>query len=362
MLDPPETRRPGVTRTPKLREPCGVPAIPHPTGPIYPEMSPAVGILEAMGHIVHFPPAASPDPSPGHPVRHVPSVAGAVEAYFANRDLAAETRRTYRKALYPLVEALDDDNRPVTDLDPDLVAAVFTARWDGCAPATWNTRRVAVQAFATWCDERWPLAADPLAAVPPRRRQADNTRAIPLEDLEELWRRRTVPLREKTLWRMLYETAARASEVLALDVEDLDRARRRARIRSKGGSTDMVVWAAPTARLLGRYVAGRDAGPLFLTRWRTRTAPARCDLCQPTGQAWLSYWTAAAEFRKHSGGVDPPPAATRVPHASGRGGGLGGDAAGEEPASGPERLVGVHEAWGGGSCPAHSGAVDGLTC
>jgi hypothetical protein len=30
--------------------------------------------------------------------------------------------------------------------------------------------------------------------------------------------RRDVPLREKTLWRMLYETAARASEVLALDV------------------------------------------------------------------------------------------------------------------------------------------------
>ena len=38
---------------------------------------------------------------------------------------------------------------------------------------------------------------------------------------------------------MLYEPAARKSEVLALDVEDLDRPRRRARIRSKGGSTDM---------------------------------------------------------------------------------------------------------------------------
>ena len=51
---------------------------------------------------------------------------------------------------------------------------------------------------------------------------------------------------------MLYETAARASEVLALDVGDLDRAR----IRSKGGSVDMVVWAAPTARLLGRRSSG----------------------------------------------------------------------------------------------------------
>ena len=104
---------------------------------------------------------------------------------------------------------------PVTDLDADQVAAVFEELWAGRAPATWNTRRVAVQAFASWCGERWPLAGDPLSGVAPRRQPADNTRAVPYADLEELWRRRGVPLREKLLWRMLYETAARASEVLA---------------------------------------------------------------------------------------------------------------------------------------------------
>ena len=251
-----------------------------------------------MGRVVRFPPSAAPEPD--HPVRHVPSLAGAVEAFFANRDLAAETCRTYRKALTPLFEAVGGD-RPVTDLDADQEAALFVDRWARCAPATWNTRRVAVQAFAVWCGDRWPLAGDPLAGVAPRRRRVDNTRAIPLADLEELWRRRGVPLREKALWRVLYETAARASEVLALDVEDIDRVRRRARIRSKGGSVDMVVWAAATARLLGRYLADRSGGPLFLTRWRSRTAPAARDLYEPTGQARLGYRTAAAEFRRHSG-------------------------------------------------------------
>ena len=89
-------------------------------------MSGLVGILGGMGSIVHFPPPAAPEPD--HPLRPTPCVAGSVEAFFAHRDLAAETRHTYRNALGPLVAALDGD-RPVTDLASDQVAAGLTERW-----------------------------------------------------------------------------------------------------------------------------------------------------------------------------------------------------------------------------------------
>ncbi len=236
----------GVSRPARLHETCGICEIPPEPALI----SPLVAYSGLWVPSSASPPPPAPeleaDPGMGDPVRHVPSVAGAVEAFFASWDLVSGTRRTYRQTLDPLVEAAAGD-RAVTDLAPELVAALVSERWGSTSLATWNTRRVAIQAFASWCQERWPLAG-----VEPRRRVADNTRAIPLDDLEELLRQPSVPLREKTLWSMLYETAARASEVLALDVEDLDLSRRRARIRSKGGSIDMVRWAAPTARLLGR--------------------------------------------------------------------------------------------------------------
>jgi integrase len=53
---------------------------------------------------------------------------------------------------------------------------------------------------------------------------------------------------------MLYETAARASEILALDVERLDLDNRRAPIRSKGGEIEWVHWGTGTAHLLPRLL------------------------------------------------------------------------------------------------------------
>ena len=56
---------------------------------------------------------------------------------------------------------------------------------------------------------------------------------------------------------MLYETAARAEEILGLDVPDLDLPSKRGRIVSKGGTTDWVHWQTGTAMLLPRLLAGR---------------------------------------------------------------------------------------------------------
>jgi integrase len=41
---------------------------------------------------------------------------------------------------------------------------------------------------------------------------------------------------------MLYETAARASEILALDVDELDLRNRCAKVRRKGNAVDVIVW------------------------------------------------------------------------------------------------------------------------
>ncbi|HEX3955359.1 MAG TPA: site-specific integrase [Trebonia sp.] len=128
--------------------------------------------------------------------------------------------------------------------------------------------------------------------------------------------RRDIPLREKALWRMLYETAARASEILALNVEDLDLEQRRPPVRSKGGDTKFVYWDTGTAHLLPRLLrlpdgTTRTSGPVFLASRRPVPArrPAPRDICPHTGRARLGYDRARVLFKKHtatatSGGLE----------------------------------------------------------
>jgi integrase len=71
-----------------------------------------------------------------------------------------------------------------------------------------------------WRGRGW-LALDPTADIQRRREHVDRTRALTRGQLERLFARRDLVLLERTLWRLLYETAAPANELLALNVEDL---------------------------------------------------------------------------------------------------------------------------------------------
>lgn len=172
------------------------------------------------------------------------------------------------------------------------------------APTTWNRHVATVRSFAAWC-ERHGLSTEPFAEALDRRREpADRTKAIPYAKLDRLWRREDVAVREKVLWRLLYETAARAGEVLSLNLEDVDLVNKRAVVVSKGGATELLHFQAGAARLLPRLIAGRERGPLFLSDRRPAPAraPAEVDLCPTTGRARLSYRRAEELFQHASGG------------------------------------------------------------
>jgi integrase/recombinase XerD len=228
------------------------------------------------------------------------SVAAAVEAFVDHADLAATSRRVYGASLATFAAGVGAE-MPLTGLDGATVAGWFTVRYHDVAPATWNRELATLRSAITWWVSQGWAAADPTAGLARRREHPDRTRALTRRQIESLWQRTDIGVREKTLWRLLYETAARAGEILGLDVTDLDLASKRARVRSKGGATEWVFWQTGAARLLPRLLAGRTAGPVFLAGRLPSRATPTLDLDPATGRARLSYRRAAALFAGHTG-------------------------------------------------------------
>jgi RNA polymerase sigma factor (sigma-70 family) len=215
--------------------------------------------------------------------------------FLARADLDAATKRSYTQTLRRLCLTLGDQV-PVASLTPEDVTAVFEVAWGDAAARTWNRHRSTVRSFSAW-------AALPDLTVTLERRVESRARTSGLTaaQLERLWEFE-VPVRERTLWRLLHESAAGVRVVLALNVEDLDLDDRRARVTGR-----WVTWRSGAARLLPSLLAGRTRGPLFLTDRRPGPARTReaADLCQDTGRARLSYERAEYLFKQATQPLDP---------------------------------------------------------
>ena len=240
----------------------------------------------------------------------LPAASGAYLATLSGPE-QRNTQRAYRSTLRALAAefAPQGTRFEAADLDDEdnieRLTEWFTGEWSHRAAATFNRHLDALRsAAAFWADQGW-LTADPARRLRRRGRAADRTRALSAADIKALLSM-DVNIREKTLWTMLYETAARSSEVLALDVEDLDRRNRRAKVRRKGSAADIIVWQTATARLLPKLLDGRTRGPVFLTERRARVALAPADLDPASGRARLSYRRAEEIFTERTKSLAQP--------------------------------------------------------
>ncbi|MEU6764878.1 hypothetical protein ABZ916_20395 [Streptomyces sp. NPDC046853] len=227
----------------------------------------------------------------------------AVERFLSGASLSTNSRRIYRIALTTWAWALADRPPPAGEerrnaapptlplalLDTghavDRLQKALAARSATVGPRTANRElSVLVSAVGWWRAEGW-LTGNPTARLRPlsvsappdegariTTRQARDVLALP------------APLREQTLWHLVYETGAPVERLLALDVDDLDVLRSRTLQRT----SPPLRWGAGTARLLPLLVVGRLDGPLFVT-----------------SRGRLSYRRAAEIFKAATRAADP---------------------------------------------------------
>ncbi len=196
-----------------------------------------------------------------------------LSALAVERGLSANTVAAYRRDLREYREHLD--GRPPT---PERIDAYFQALAERrLAPSTVARRLAAIRGlhrFAVaegWTDE------DPTRFTEtPKRRQplpkaldvADAIRLVEAPDLESPLGRR-----DRALLETMYGTGARVSEVIGLDVMDVDLDTRSALVTGKGDKQRFVPLGGAAVDAIHRYLpdrmdlrrAGEDPGAMFLS-------------------------------------------------------------------------------------------------
>ncbi|MFF7183568.1 hypothetical protein [Streptomyces sp. NPDC008121] len=175
---------------------------------------------------------------------------------------------------------------------------------------------IARKAIGWWQRQGW-IECDPTIGIERRPAPPDRIKALAQNQIAAL-RRLDVALREKAQWKMLSESAARADEVLCLNVEDLHPQDKRGKITAKGGATEWIHWQSGTAQLLPRLIGRRTRGPLFLTDRRAPAGMPTLDMSPETSRARLSYRRAEEIFRGEHAAAGQSPRLTRGHRGPGR--------------------------------------------
>lgn len=201
-------------------------------------------------------------------------VAAALEAYLAQvrdeRRYSAHTVAAYAADLGELLGfASAQGVELVADLDlPLLRDWLWAANERGLARATVARRASAARGFTAWLASSGRVADDAgarLRAPKPRRSLprvlSQDAIASLLDGLADAAAGGDpIAVRDQAIVELLYASALRVSELVGLDLDDLDAASRTARVLGKGSKERVVPYGAPAARALERYLAsGRPA-------------------------------------------------------------------------------------------------------
>jgi integrase/recombinase XerC len=193
------------------------------------------------------------------------------------RRLSPATVRANRSDLVSLAAACGDVELAEVDLENHR-DWLWHAVQRGDSRATIARRTAAVRGFFAWATETGRTPSDPSLRLVAPKRGRTLPKVATSDALDGILARLAaaasgedpLALRDHAILELLYGAAVRVSELCGLDLDDLDRERRTARVLGKGSKERVVPFGLPALNAVEAYVV--RARPALIAR-RADAAP-----------------------------------------------------------------------------------------
>jgi integrase/recombinase XerD len=257
-------------------------------------------------------------PGSGEPTSELPgALAAPLREYLAHlgveRGLSVNTVAAYRRDLtrysaYLAARDLTDPGAVHAGHVEEYVVAIRTGA-DGASPLSPSSTARALAAVRGWhrfCRAEGIAGADPAIEVSAPTAGRRLPKAIAIDEVAAILGAAgqgegPVPLRDRALLELLYSTGARISEVVGLDVDDLDIAAASVRLFGKGGKERVVPVGSYAVRAAGAYLV--RARPELVARGRG--TPALFTNTRGARLSRQSAWAVLRHAAQHAG-IDRP--------------------------------------------------------
>lgn len=200
------------------------------------------------------------------------------------RGYSEHTVAAYRSDLVELVDFAERRGaHDASGIDLELLRDwLWNATERGLARTSIARRAASARGFTAWLHRRELLAADPGVRLKAPRAQRTLPRVVAEKALADALRSLAdraaggdpVAVRDAAIAELLYASALRVSELVGLDLPDVDRRRRTVRVTGKGAKERVVPYGAPAAHALDRYLEVARPAMLAAAAAGTGNSPA----------------------------------------------------------------------------------------
>ncbi|WP_129305530.1 tyrosine-type recombinase/integrase [Streptomyces sp. L2] len=198
-----------------------------------------------------------------------PDISGLLNSWLLH--LAAErksqqTIKVYGDGVKGFLRWCETHDRPPLLDRPTANAFVSSLLADGAAATTAKSRQLALRRFSAWLAEEGEIDSDKLDGLKPPKVDQKVVPALSDDQCRDLIKACQNPKnkkdfrarRDEAIVRFMIETGARAGEVVAMTLADVDLKTFEATIeRGKGGKGRVVPFSAQTAAAVDRYLSLR---------------------------------------------------------------------------------------------------------
>lgn len=190
-----------------------------------------------------------------------------LQLFIIRKKTEGKSNRTLEQYQLHLKKLLQDLNKPLGKITEDDLF-IYLARYQktrNVSNTYLDNMRLVFSSFFTWCNNKGYISKNPTIGLEPIKSEKKIKKPFSDEELEKL-RRACTQERDIALIEFLYSTGVRASELIALNRNDVDFNGKTAIVIGKGNKEREVYLTATASLHLKKYLNGRtdDNESLFV--------------------------------------------------------------------------------------------------